>query len=76
MEIGEALKSTCKDLMKLNHIILNLLNVGLPNLATSDSTFNGKEHYMKKLPDTMNFDLGSLPKETTLERIASYIKLL
>ena len=49
IEIDEALKFASKDLMKMNHNILNLLNVGLPNLANSDDKFIGKEHYMKKL---------------------------
>lgn len=62
--------------MKMNQIILNLLNVGLPNPTTPDGRLIGKEHYMKNLQDTMNSDLGSLPEETTLERITSYIKTL
>ena len=62
--------------MKMKHIILNLLNVGLPNLATLDDRFIGKEHYMKKLQDTMNSNLGSLPEETTPKIISSYIKPL
>ena len=49
MEIDEALKSTSRDLMKMNHIILNLLNVRLPNPTNSDDRFIGKEDYKKKL---------------------------
>ena len=42
MEIGEALKSTSKDLMMMNHIIVNLLNVGLPSPTNLDGRFIGK----------------------------------
>ena len=65
MEMDEALKSASKDLMKMNHNILNLLNVGLPNPTNLDDRFIGKDDYMKKLHDTMNCDLGNLPEETT-----------
>ena len=76
MEINEAFKSASRDFMKMNHTRLKLLNVGLPNPSYSDKKFIGKEDYMKKLQNTMNFDLGNLPEETTLERIASCIKPL
>jgi len=49
MKIVEALKSTSKDLMKMNNIILDLLTIGLQNLANSDGKFIGKENYMKRL---------------------------
>ena len=42
MEIDEAMKSASKELMKMNHGILQLLNVGLPNLADSSGKFIGK----------------------------------
>ena len=51
--------------MKMNHGILQLLNVGLPNLADPGSKFIGKEDYMNLLQKTMNSDLGNLPKEIT-----------
>lgn len=76
MEIDEAMKSASKDLMKMNHNILHLLNVGLPNPADSKGKFIGKEDYMKQLHNILNYDLGNLLEETTLERIASCIKLL
>lgn len=47
MEIDEALKFASRDLMKINHSILNLLNVGLPNIANSNKKFIGNEDYMK-----------------------------
>ena len=76
MEIGEPLKSTSKDLMKMNHIILNLLNVGLPNPANLEGTFIGNKNYMKNLQGKMNSDLGKLLEEFTQEGIASCIKSL
>ena len=48
-QIGESLNSTSKELMKLNNTIVNLLIVGLPNLANSKGRFIGNENYMKKL---------------------------
>ena len=45
----EALNSASKELMKMNNIILNLLTIGSPNLANSNSRFIGKENYMKNL---------------------------
>ena len=49
MKIDEPLKFASRDLMNMNHNILNLLNVGLPNLANSDGRFIRKEDYIKKL---------------------------
>lgn len=47
MEIDEALQSASKDLMKMNHRILDLVNAGLPNPVDSHEKFIGKEDYMK-----------------------------
>ena len=35
MEVDEAMKYAFRDLMKMNHKILHMLNVGLPNLVDS-----------------------------------------
>ena len=48
-ELDEGMKSTSKELMKMNHGILQLLNVGLPNLADSNRKFIGKEDYINLL---------------------------
>ena len=61
MEIDEAMKCTSRELMKMNHGILQILNVGLPNLADSDKKFIGKEDYMNLLQNTMNSNLGNCP---------------
>ena len=45
-ELDEGMKSTSKELMKMNHSIIQLLNVGLPNPVDSDNKFIGKEDYM------------------------------
>ena len=73
MELDEAMKSASKEFMKMNHGILQLLNVVLPNPADSGNKFIEKEDYMNLLQNTMNSDLGNLPKETAIERIASSI---
>ena len=36
MKIDEVTKSSSKELMKMNHKILHLVDVGLPNLAKLD----------------------------------------
>ena len=48
-ELDEGMKSTSKELMKMNHGIVQLLNVGLPNLADSNKKFIRKEDYMNLL---------------------------
>ena len=60
----------------MNNTIVNLLNVGLPNLANSEGIFIGNEMYMKNLQGRMNSDLGKLLEEFTPEGIASCIKPL
>ena len=49
MEIDEAIKYASKELMKMNHRIIELLNVGLPNLADLGRKFIAKDNYMKVL---------------------------
>ena len=75
MELDEAMKYAYKELMKMNHGILQLLNVGLPNPTDSDNKFIGKEDYMNLLQNTMNSDLGTLPEEISTERISSCFQM-
>ena len=75
MEIDEAMKSASKELMKMNHMIIELLNVGLPNLANSEGRFIGKEDYMNLLQNTMNFDLANLPEGISREIISSCFQM-
>ena len=74
-ELDEGMKSTSKELMKMNHGIIQLLNVGLPNPADSNNKFIGKEDYLNLLQNTMNSDLGNLPEEITTEGISSYFQM-
>ena len=69
------MKSTFKELMKMNHVIFQLLNVGLRNPTNSKSKFIGKEDYMNLVQNTMNSDLGNLPEEINIERISSCFQM-
>ena len=69
------MKFSSKELMKTNHGIIQLLNVGLQNPADSNSKFIGKEDYLNLLQNTMNSNLGNFPEEITTKGISSCFQL-
>ena len=74
-KLDEAMKSASKELMKMNHGIIQLLNVGLPNPADSNRKFIRKEDYLNLLQNTMNSNLANLPKEISTKKISNYFQM-